>query len=245
LSPAPARKRFSRAQGAAGEAAPAAPHDLRWAGDECRAAAAELGAEAFGVFTVMAGAERRLETRMTGGGGGPQAFLTALLGRWDSEMARHALASSAPFWWGSEAGEPASLGRLAWAARGGFEGLPWPGIGFPCASARGLCGVVLFWGDGVGATEEGCFALHARLFPAFDLIATARPRGGPVLPAISRRELECLRLTAQGLTSEEIAEALKLSAHTANQHLAAAAGKLDAVNRMQAVAKALRLGLID
>lgn len=229
----------------AGEAIPAAAHDLRWAQGECQRAAAELGAEAFGAFTVMAGAERRLEPRAIAEGGAAQAFLAALLGRWDSEMARHALASSAPFWWGSEACEPPSLSRLAWAARGGFEGLPSPGIGFPCASARGVCGVVLFWGDRVGATEEACFSLHARLFPAFELIAAARPRGGPALPAISRRELECLRLTAKGLTSEEIAEALKLSAHTANQHLAAATQKLDAVNRMQAVAKALRLGLID
>jgi DNA-binding CsgD family transcriptional regulator len=228
-----------------GEAVLAVAHDLRWARDECQRAAAGLGAEAFGVFTVMAGAERRLEPRMLSESGVAQAFLAALLGRWDSEVARHALASSAPFWWGSEACEPLSLGRLAWAARGSFEGLPQPGLGFPCASSRGACGVVLLWGDGVDATEDGCFALHARLFPVFELIAAARPRDGAALPVISRRELECLRLTAQGLTSEEIAEALKLSAHTANQHLAAAAAKLDAVNRMQAVAKALRLGLID
>ena len=33
--------------------------------------------------------------------------------------------------------------------------------------------------------------------------------------------------------------------HTANQYLTNTAQKLDAVNRMHAVAKALRLGLID
>lgn len=241
MSPALAHRHFSHAQRTAGPATPAA-HDLGWARDECRNAAASLAAEAFGVFAVMAGAERRLEPRVLGDGG--ESFVAALLGRWDSEMARHALASSAPFWWGTGADEPPGFSRLAWVTRGVFEGLPGPGLGFPCASARGVCGVVLFWGDRMAATEEGCFALHARLFPAFELIA-ARPRGGPALPSLSRREFECLRLTAQGLTSEEIAEALKLSAHTANQHLAAAAGKLDAVNRMQAVAKALRLGLID
>ena len=65
------------------------------------------------------------------------------------------------------------------------------------------------------------------------------------LPAISKRELECLSLTANGLTSEEIAAELGLSVHTANQYLTNTAQKLDAVNRMHAVAKALRLGLID
>jgi DNA-binding CsgD family transcriptional regulator len=64
-------------------------------------------------------------------------------------------------------------------------------------------------------------------------------------PKLSRRELECLRLTAEGQTSEEIAAGLNLSVHTANTYLGNATQKLNAVNRMHAVAKALRLGLID
>ena len=38
---------------------------------------------------------------------------------------------------------------------------------------------------------------------------------------------------------------LKLSVHTANQYLTNTTQKLDAVNRMHAVAKALRMGLIE
>lgn len=64
-------------------------------------------------------------------------------------------------------------------------------------------------------------------------------------PAMSRRELECLNLTAEGLTSEEIAKKLGLSVHTANQYLINTTQKLNAVNRVHAVAKALRAGLID
>ncbi|TGU67737.1 helix-turn-helix transcriptional regulator, partial [Mesorhizobium sp. M1C.F.Ca.ET.144.01.1.1] len=60
-----------------------------------------------------------------------------------------------------------------------------------------------------------------------------------------KRELECLKLTANGNTSEEIAKLLKLSVHTANQYLTQSTQKLNAVNRNQAVAKALRLGLIE
>ena len=61
----------------------------------------------------------------------------------------------------------------------------------------------------------------------------------------SRCELECLRLTAAGRTSEDIARILGLSVHTANQYLTSAGVKLDAVNRMHAVAKAMRAGLIE
>ncbi len=62
---------------------------------------------------------------------------------------------------------------------------------------------------------------------------------------MSKRERQCLQLTARGKTSDEIAAALGLSIHTANQYLTATTQKLNAVNRMHAVAKALRLGLID
>jgi DNA-binding CsgD family transcriptional regulator len=57
--------------------------------------------------------------------------------------------------------------------------------------------------------------------------------------------MECLKLTARGLTSEDIARQLGLSVHTANQYLASTTQKLDATNRIHAVAKAMRLGLID
>ena len=43
----------------------------------------------------------------------------------------------------------------------------------------------------------------------------------------------------------EIAKRLGLSVHTANQYLANTTQKLNAVNRVHAVAKALRKGLID
>ncbi len=47
-----------------------------------------------------------------------------------------------------------------------------------------------------------------------------------------------------GYTSEEIAEKLGLSVHTVNAYLGSATVKLDAVNRIQAIAKAIRFGYI-
>jgi DNA-binding CsgD family transcriptional regulator len=63
--------------------------------------------------------------------------------------------------------------------------------------------------------------------------------------AISAREAACLQWAAAGKTSEDCAQILGLSPHTVNQHLASAAVKLGAVNRVQAVAKAVRAGLIN
>ncbi|MCK5746266.1 MAG: helix-turn-helix transcriptional regulator [Oricola sp.] len=64
-------------------------------------------------------------------------------------------------------------------------------------------------------------------------------------PRITVREQSCLAWTAEGKTSEEIGIILELSPHTVNHYLGSAARKLGATNRMHAVAKALRLGLIE
>ena len=93
--------------------------------------------------------------------------------------------------------------------------------------------------------EETLYEIHARCFSLFSAVARIRPNDTGRMRAISKRELECLKLTANGNTSEEIARLLKLSVHTANQYLTQSTQKLNAVNRNQAVAKALRLGLIE
>ena len=61
---------------------------------------------------------------------------------------------------------------------------------------------------------------------------------------LSSRELDCLRWSAAGKSSEDIAIILALSAHTVNTYLKTAMRKLDTVNRVQAVAMAGRLRLI-
>lgn len=55
---------------------------------------------------------------------------------------------------------------------------------------------------------------------------------------LTLRENECLRWTADGKTSSEIAQLLGISESTVNFHLANAMQKLDVVNRQQGVAKA-------
>ena len=70
----------------------------------------------------------------------------------------------------------------------------------------------------------------------------------PAPPAecqISKRERECLEWAANGKTSWEISQILGVSESTIIYHLRNATRKLDAANRLHAVAKALKASLID
>ena len=61
---------------------------------------------------------------------------------------------------------------------------------------------------------------------------------------LTPRELEVLKLVAEGLSNKAIAQELTLSEHTVKFHLNAIMGKLDAQSRTAAVVRATRLGLI-
>lgn len=62
---------------------------------------------------------------------------------------------------------------------------------------------------------------------------------------ISKRERECLHWAAQGKTSWEISQILGVSESTAIYHLRNATRKLNAANRIHAVAKALKASIIE
>ena len=62
---------------------------------------------------------------------------------------------------------------------------------------------------------------------------------------LSVRELEILTLLAQGLSNREIGVRLEIGVETVKTHISSILHKLDAVDRTQAVAVALRKGLID
>ena len=62
---------------------------------------------------------------------------------------------------------------------------------------------------------------------------------------LTPRELDVLRLMAEGLPNKGIAVRLGISDQTVKFHVAAVCGKLNAVNRTDAVRRALRRGLIS
>ena len=84
-------------------------------------------------------------------------------------------------------------------------------------------------------------ALAALGVPPLGLPAPAGPDG---LGELTPRELEVLRLVAQGLSDADIAERLVLSPHTVHRHVANVRTKLALPSRAAAVAYAARAGLL-
>jgi len=62
---------------------------------------------------------------------------------------------------------------------------------------------------------------------------------------LTPRERECLQWAAVGKSEWEISQILGISEHTSEKHLLNAKSKLGAVNRVQAVAEAIRRGYIS
>jgi DNA-binding NarL/FixJ family response regulator len=62
---------------------------------------------------------------------------------------------------------------------------------------------------------------------------------------ISDRELEVLQLLAYGYTNKEIANKMSISLQTVKSHIIHIFRKLDASDRTDAVAKALRMGMVE
>jgi LuxR family maltose regulon positive regulatory protein len=65
------------------------------------------------------------------------------------------------------------------------------------------------------------------------------------IESLSFREIDVLRHLAQGLRNKEIADKLYITAHTVKKHLGNVFSKLNVQNRIQAVNKAIELGIIE
>lgn len=61
---------------------------------------------------------------------------------------------------------------------------------------------------------------------------------------LSQRERQCLQMAAHGMTSADIGIKLGIAERTANFHFSNILSKLDALNRHEAIAKGMKLGLI-
>ena len=108
------------------------------------------------------------------------------------------------------------------------------------------------------ATSDAVIAAALRLVAAGFRIVPADPVPAPVfgdgelalnarLPAgiaLTQREQQVLALLAEGAPNKLIARRLDISVHTAKFHVAAILQKLGAVNRTDAIAIAMREGLV-
>jgi DNA-binding NarL/FixJ family response regulator len=100
------------------------------------------------------------------------------------------------------------------------------------AAAAGLTVVAADFRDLIVEGTEATVALDAD--------GDAEPAGVD----LTRREREVLALLARGASNKAIARRLEITPHTAKFHVASIVAKLGAAGRTDAVARAMRLGLV-
>lgn len=118
------------------------------------------------------------------------------------------------------------------------------GAYFPAHNSAGLRGALAFGGTREAFNPREMAELNALANAVFTEVVDMRA-GRRQNVSLSRREVECLSWASAGKTSVEMSEILGLSEYTVNHYLNRATRKLDAVNRVQAVAKAIRAGLLN
>ncbi|HEX6553434.1 MAG TPA: tetratricopeptide repeat protein [Ktedonobacteraceae bacterium] len=182
---------------------------------------------------------------------GSQAFLAACL----EGLAAAAVAQAAPeepgdqLWWAAQLwGAAASLREAL--------GTPLPAVHRPPdeqarATAQSRLGDQRFaaaWAQGRSMTPQQALAAQEQ-----EMLATARPAGPLPLPApkasafpagLTDREVEVLRLLAQGWTDAQIAEHLVISVRTVNRHTTSLYSKLAVSSRAAATRAAIEHNLL-
>lgn len=117
------------------------------------------------------------------------------------------------------------------------------GVTMPIHGPQGELGILSLSLD---ASPELARPITERALPYVHLLASHLHQAALRLsglhntqPSLTTRENECLRWTADGKTSREIAQLLGVSESTVNFHINNAMQKLNVVNRQQGVAKAI------
>jgi ATP/maltotriose-dependent transcriptional regulator MalT len=103
------------------------------------------------------------------------------------------------------------------------------------------------WAAGKAMTQEQAiaYALEGRTTSIeATLSERAEVRAAASVDSLKKRELEVLRLVADGLSNREIAAQLILAPTTVKWYLSEIYGKLGVANRTQAVARAQKLNLL-
>lgn len=94
------------------------------------------------------------------------------------------------------------------------------------------------------AAAAGLVVLHPAEVETMLQTQTANDAPAALPEALTAREIEVLRLVAEGLSNKEVASRLNLSEHTIKFHVASIMGKLGAASRTEAVMLGIRHGIV-
>ncbi|WP_105381452.1 transcriptional regulator VisR [Neorhizobium alkalisoli] len=208
-----------------------------------------LKARNFAVFRI-AGAglpnKRKLISELDNWGVGTTEGSSQFIDGYGDVLLEHIEVSLLPLIWdGSENASFSDAGEFSPLTRRLEPSVvPFSGIAFPVRLGALGNGYVAFVSTSIDVSSDVVIDQHVRSCQVMmDLLALDERRTVPA-ESLSEREIACLQLAGDGRISEEIAENLGLSVHTVNAYLGSATIKLDSVNRIQAIAKAIRLGYI-
>jgi DNA-binding CsgD family transcriptional regulator len=190
--------------------------------------------------------KRKLVCELENWGTGSAQDLALIMNEVEDVLLDHIEMSLLPIIWnGSDAASTANVGEFAPLIRRlETTSLPFSGLVFPVRLGALGNGYVSFFGGVIEPSADQIIENHIHSSQIMmDLLALDERRSVPS-ETLSEREITCLQLAGDGRISEEIAEKLGLSVHTVNAYLGSATIKLDSVNRIQAIAKAIRTGYI-
>lgn len=208
-----------------------------------------LKASSFAVFRIVGSgppSRRKLVCELENFGADAARVCEGFLAAYGHALIEHIDNSLLPLIWsGSSAGsfvEAPEFGALVVRLPAGL--VPFSGIAYPVRLGATGNGFVIFTAKGLDLACDDIIEHHMESCRLMTELLSMDERRTPHAETLSEREIACLQLAGDGRISEEIAEKLGLSVHTVNAYLGSAAIKLNSVNRIQAIAKAIRLGYI-
>jgi DNA-binding CsgD family transcriptional regulator len=209
-----------------------------------------LDAQNFLIFRISGSglpSRQRLVCEFENWGAGNAAAGKSIVDAYGEEMIGHIDRSLLPLMWnGQEEDSTAeTIDFASFTQRLPPSMLPFAGIAFPVRLGSLGNGYVVFTASFIDLTSDVLIDLHGRSCQIMMDLLSLDERRSAAAEALSEREIACLQLAGDGRVSEEIAEKLRLSVHTVNAYLGSATIKLDSVNRIQAIAKSIRLGYIS
>lgn len=156
---------------------------------------------------------------------------------------QHALRTGKPFLWSSTYDQASKMGKRILEESRSF-GLV-DGIAIPIATEFGPLGCITLGADHPELSKEDLQMLEMVSIHFFQHVQMLRkPDGSEIFGLLTKRETEVLHFVAEGKTNWEIGKILNLSEFSIKDHVHNLTTKLNANNRTQAVAVAIRNGLI-